>query len=126
MIGTDGAGRRWSWHARAGGAAPVEVALLLPVLMLLLLGVLAAARVTEPLLGVTAVAREAARAGALADNADDADRAARARGEQVVRVTASTSVRLSDVPLLHASDLRLQRTHAEVVGLWRAVAGQGS
>ena len=123
--------------------------MLLPVLLLLLLGVLAAARVTEPLLGVTAVAREAARAGALADNANDAARAARARGEQVardyglrdvtidadvsgfgpsgqVRVTASTSVRLSDVPLLQARDLRLQRTHAEVVGLWRAVAGQGS
>ena len=117
--------------------------------MLLLLGVLGIARVTEPLLGVTAVAREAARAGALADNANDAAQAAWARGQQVasdyglknvtiepdvanfgptgeVRVTAATSVRLSDVPLLHLSDLQLRRTHAEVVGMWRAVASSGS
>ena len=114
--------------------------------MVLILGLLGVARMTVPLLGVNAAAREAARAGTLGLTAAEAEARARARGSQVgadyglsngslridpdvtgfgpdgaVRVTASYTVHLADVPFYHFADLTVRRSHAEPVGLWRSL-----
>jgi Flp pilus assembly protein TadG len=59
------------------------MALMLPALLILALGLFAVARVTGSLLGVTAVTREAARAGVRAPDAETAWEWADARGQQV-------------------------------------------
>jgi Flp pilus assembly protein TadG len=133
---------------RAPATASVELAILLPLAMLLVLGLLGVARLTVPLLGVSAAAREAARAGTLGLDAGEAEARARARGAQVgadyglgngslridpdvtafapdgtVRVTVSYTVHLADVPLVRLGDITLRRSDAEPVGLWRSLRG---
>ena len=63
---------------RFGGQALAETALVIPFLLLLTFGVVGIGRMTQTQMAVSAVAREAARTGALADTAD----AAKTRGEQ--------------------------------------------
>jgi hypothetical protein len=146
-------------RSRAPAQALVEVACALGVMLLLAFGLLGVARVTGSLLGLTAVAREAARAGARAPDAATAVEWASDRGQQVageyglagvsvdvdtssfdvqpspdvlvpgeVRVSASVSVDLSDVPLVSwaQAHVPLRRAYAEVVDPYRsAPAGAG-
>lgn len=57
---------------RQDGQALVEAALVIPILLLLGFGVVGVGRVVQAQMGVSAVAREAARAGALASNRNEA------------------------------------------------------
>jgi len=65
------------------GQALVELACAMSVVLVLAFGLLGVARVTGALLGLTAVAREAARAGARAPDASTAFDWASSRGQQV-------------------------------------------
>lgn len=71
------------WTRSARGQALVELACGLSVILVLVFGLLGAARVTSALLGLTAVTREAARVGARAPDAATAFDWALARGDQV-------------------------------------------
>jgi hypothetical protein len=133
--------------ARPGerGQAILEVALVVPLLLLLAVGVVGAARVVQAQLGVAAVAREAARAAALADTASDARERGLERGRDVaagyrldagalalavdpgglerggrVRAEARYEVVLDDLPLLGWTRLTVARAHAERIDLWRS------
>jgi len=75
-------GRGWTRSA-ARGQALVELACGLSVILVLVFGLLGAARVTGAMLGLTAVARESARVGARAPDAATAFDWAVARGQQV-------------------------------------------
>src|SRR5207244_11466380 len=57
---------------RHDGQAAVELALALPLLLLVVFGLLGAGRLTATIVSVSAVAREAARAGALGTSSADA------------------------------------------------------
>ncbi len=74
-------GRRWS--GAASGQAMVELACGLSVVLVLVFGLLGVARVTRALLGLTAVARDAARVGARAPDVATAFDWAVSRGQQV-------------------------------------------
>src|SRR5207244_4620739 len=65
------------------GQALVELALVAPLLLVLAFGVVGVGRVAQGQLGVSAVAREAARAAALADTPADARARGLARGHDV-------------------------------------------
>jgi Nuclease-related domain len=71
------------WTRPARGQVLVEVACGLSVILVLVFGLLGVARVTGALLGLTAVAREAARVGARAPDAVTAFDWAVARGQQI-------------------------------------------
>jgi hypothetical protein len=70
-------------HAAQSAQAVVEVALALPLVLGLLLGTLALSRLIQAQTAVVAVAHEAARAGALANSAEDAISQMQARVERV-------------------------------------------
>jgi len=133
------------WRAAQGGQALVETALVLPVLLLLAFGVVAVTRVTQARMEVSAVAREAARAAALADGPGEATRRGLARGHEVatgygltngslevtldpgsfdrgasVRATARYEVRLGDLPLLGWARVSIAREHVERTDLYRS------
>jgi Flp pilus assembly protein TadG len=118
----------------------------MPILVLLLFGLLGVGRLTTTLIGLSAVAREAARAGSVQSTAAEASFEARSRGQQVgneyrltngslaiaadvsrwgprgeVSVTVSYTTHLADVPLIGLADLSLQRTAWEIVGPWRTL-----
>lgn len=67
----------------ARGQALVETALVLPLLLFLAFGVLAVARITQARMEVSAVAREAARAAAMAGTPGGALDAATSRSQAV-------------------------------------------
>src|SRR5436189_84486 len=79
----------------AHGQALVEVAWAMSVVLVLAFGLLGVARVTGALLGLTAVAREAARAGARAPDASTAFEWASGRGQQVADEYGLRSVALA-------------------------------
>lgn len=135
------------------GQALVETALVVPVLLLLAFGVVGVGRVTHAQLGVSAVAREAARAAALADTPADASARGLARGREVatgyglgngslrltvdsgslargaqVRGVASYTVLMDDLPLLGWARIPVASDHVERVDLYRSrwQAGGGS
>jgi hypothetical protein len=141
-----GAGRAPSpAPAAARGSALLETALVLPVLLTLGLGVVGVGRLTQARMGVSAVAREAARSAALSPGGASAtdrglerayavaagynlNRAALqvrvdpggfARGGTVSAVV-SYDVTLNDLPFLRWTNLRLTDTHAERVDLYRS------
>lgn len=128
-----------------GGQALVELALVLPILLLLAFGVVAVGRVTEAQMGVSAVAREAARAAALANDPGQAAADGMARGQQVatgyslgdgslqltvnaggfsrggtVQASAHYTVSLADLPLLGWTHITAGSTHLERVDLYRS------
>jgi hypothetical protein len=136
-----GAGRR----RRQAGQALVEVALVVPILLLVGLGVVGVGRVVHARMGVAAVAREAARAGALADTGAEARARGTARGQDVaagyrlgngsfqldvdpgafargdrVRAVARYEVALDDLPLLGWARVRIESAHAERIELYRS------
>lgn len=130
------------------GQALVEVALVIPILLLLAFGVVAAGRVTEAQMGVSAVAREAARAAALANYRGAAASQGVTRGQEVaasyhlgdgslqlvvdaggltrggtVRASAHYTVSLADLPLLGWAHLTVGSTDLERVDLYRSFWG---
>ena len=127
------------------GQALLEAALVLPLLLFLAFCVVAAGRVTQAKIGVSAVAREAARAAAQSDNAADAVRAGQMRAADVAtgynleadhlavtidagsmepgdtaRTVASYEVGFDDLPLLGWAHLRLTSSSQERVDLYRS------
>jgi len=127
------------------GQALVEVALVIPVLLLLAFGVVAAGRVTDAQMGVSAVAREAARAAALANDSGEAANQGVTRGQEVaagyhlgdgslqlavnagnftrggtVQASARYTVSLGDLPLLGWAHITVGSTHLERIDLYRS------
>ena len=131
------------------GQALVETAIALPIILLIVFGVLGVARLNNTLMGVTATAREAARAAVLAPDADAAWDWGTSRGQQVaaeygldtssqsflldvdvssfewwgeVRASATYVVTLGDIPLVRwaAISIPLHRSHAEVLDPYRS------
>jgi len=127
------------------GQALVEVALVIPVLLLLAFGVVAVGRVTDAQMGVSAVAREAARAAALANDPGEAASQGVTRGQEVaagyhlgdgslqlavnagnftrggtVQASAHYTVSLGDLPLLGWAHITVGSTHLERIDLYRS------
>ena len=136
-------------RGRKPAQATLDFLVALPVLLLLVFGLLGVGRLVSTSIGLSAVVREAARAGAVASAPAEAVTLARTRGLQVggeyglrngtlavqpdtsqwgprgeLSVTATYTVRLADVPLVRLADLTLQRTDAEIIGPWRTLAGR--
>jgi Flp pilus assembly protein TadG len=130
-------------HAQRGQAL-VELALVLPVLLFLAFAIVSVGRVMQARLGVSAVAREAARAGAQAGTRT-AVLAGYERGQVVaqgygltngtlqlsvsaghaapggtVSSTASYEVRFTDLPLLGWAHLRVSSEAREAIDLYRS------
>lgn len=136
--------RRWRRFAERGAAA-VEAALMIPVLLVLVFGVVGASRLTLAVMAVSGVAREAARSAALADNASQATDNGQARGQQVaagyqlnngslkivvdpgtfdrggtVNVQASYQVDLTGLPIPGWGKFTITRQHTERIDLYRS------
>lgn len=135
------------------GQALVEAALVLPLLLMLAFGVIGVSRVTRAQMGVDAVAREAARAGALAGNPSDALTRATTRAQDVaagyhltngslrvtvdlgsfarggdVRAAVQYTVSLGDLPLFGWLQVRVASAHVERIDIYRSrwPPGQGA
>jgi hypothetical protein len=127
------------------GQALVETALVVPLLLILAFGVVAAGRVAHGQMAVSAVAREAARAAALADTAADARARGIARAREVatghgldeeaidvrvepgafgrggeVRASVRYVVSLQDLPLLSRYSVPVAVSHRERLDLYRS------
>ena len=128
------------------GQASVELALLVPLGLVLVFAVLGVARLGVAALSLSAVVRESARAGAEGTSPADAFERAYARGQVVatedglrlanldlqvdtsdygpagqVRASARYAVSLVDVPFLGIGQLQVSRAHAEPVGTYRGI-----
>jgi hypothetical protein len=135
----------WQLPQSETGNALVETALVLPVLLLLAVGMVGVGRLTHAQLGVAAVAREAARAAALADTPADALAHGSIRGREVaggygldkdalhlrldvsefrrggqIRVDARYDVVLGALPLLEWVRASTASTHVERVEPYRS------
>ena len=131
--------------ARQRGQALVETALVVPMLLVLAFGVIGVGRVTQAEMGVSAVAREAARSAALADDPATAALAGVTRGQEVatgysltngslritidpgvmargapVVATVRYDVELGDLPLLGRARVSVSSTHLERTDLYRS------
>jgi len=129
---------------RQQGQALVELALVVPFLLLLGTSLIGVGRVTQVRMGVNVVARDAARAGALASSPEEAAARGVQRGQDVAlsyglgdgslqlivdasgygrggRVVAQARyvVRFVDLPLLGWAQVPLTSTHAEPVDPYR-------
>jgi Flp pilus assembly protein TadG len=135
---------------RARGQAVLELALVLPLLLLLAFGSIGVGRVVQAQMAVSAAAREAARQAALAPlppggSAADAKQAGEARGQAVasgyglraavvtvdtsgfdagswVRADVTYAVSESDLPLLKWTSFSLHDSHLERVDPYRSQA----
>ena len=142
MSGAEGAGRATPGRRAARpGQALLELALILPVLLFLAFAVVGAGRVVQAQLGVSAVAREAARAGAAGLSAGTG----RARGEEVaagyalsngslgllvdggrfapggqVTSVATYEVTFGDLPLLGWARVRVRGEAREAIDRYRS------
>ena len=128
------------------GQALVETALVIPILLILAFGVVAIGRVTQAQMGVDGVAREAARAAALANGPGQASSGGLARGQEVaagyhlgngslqltvdpgsferggdVQASARYTVSLGDLPLLGWAHVTVASTHSERIDLYRSL-----
>ncbi len=137
----------WVIRRRVGdrGQALVEAALVIPLLLSLVFGVVAVGRVVQAELGVVAVAREAAKAAAVAQTPAEALASGSARGRETargynltdgsfglsvdagaferggqVRASAHYTVSLHDLPLLGWASVPLQSSHVERIDLYRS------
>ena len=143
--------RRWlraapAVQARMGrGSVLIETALVIPMLLTLVFGIVGVGRLTQAEMAVSGVARETARAAALANTPDQArtwgsDRAQQVaagyqlepgllqvtldpgtmdRGSQVT-AQARYTIRLTDLPFLNWTQFVVQSTHSERVDLYRS------
>ncbi len=155
LTGVERAGRRPARRrgrrpARVGqaGQAAVEAAVALPLVLLLTMGVLGGYRIAAAAMGVGAVAREAARAAAVAPDAATASSRGMAhgldtavglglRGVQLtvdarkfgpggtVWASAAYTVELGDLPLVGWVRMPVQRQHAAPVDVYRQFAPGG-
>jgi hypothetical protein len=116
-----------------------------PLVLLLVFGVVAIGRLTQAQMAVSAVAREAARAGALANAGGEAAERGLGRGQDVavgyglsngtfeltvdpggferggqVHASARYQVVLDDLPLLHWLRVPLSSSHVERIDLYRS------
>jgi hypothetical protein len=123
----------------------VELALVIPLLLFLAFGVVAVGRVTDAQMRVSAVAREAARAAALASDPGEAASQGMTRGQEVavgyhlgdgslqlavgagdfnrggtVQASAHYTVSLDDLPLLGWAHVTVGSTHLERIDLYRS------
>ena len=140
------AGAMWDTLRRPlKGQALLETALVLPALLVLVFGVVGAGQLTEAKMDVSAVAREAARAGALAQSPGEAGIRGERRGYEVaqgygldegalrlqvipggptpggyVTAEASYQVSLADLPLLAWVEVELKGSHREPVDPYRS------
>lgn len=128
------------------GQGLIEAALTVPVVLVLAFGVVALAQLTQAQMGVSAVAREAARSGALGGSATDAISQGEARGREVAagydmdnkrlhltvasptwgrggEVVASVhySVSFEYLPLLGWASSDVSSSHTERVDLYRSL-----
>ncbi|CCF85419.1 TadE family protein [Nitrolancea hollandica] len=142
--------RQGCWREPHTGQALVELALVIPVLLLLAFGVLGVGRVLQAKLAVSATAREAARAATMADSAPTALTAGLSRGETAaagyglgngslevvvdpgqferggqVRAMAHYTVTLDDLPLLGWVRVPVASDHVERIGLYRSRRSRG-
>ncbi len=126
-------------------SALVEAALLIPVLMMLVYGLVGVSKLEQAVMAVSAVSREAARSAALADNASQAATNGQARGQQVadgyglsngslqlvvdagnfdrggtVTAQASYKVDLSHLPVPGWGTFTISREHAERIDMYRS------
>ncbi|MFN8472166.1 MAG: TadE/TadG family type IV pilus assembly protein [Anaerolineae bacterium] len=133
------------WRQTDDGQALVEVALVLPLLLLLAFGVVAVGRVVQAQIGVSAVTREAARVAALAEEPGAAQAQGMAAGNAAAagyglqngtlrlavnpgdmargsRVTAQAAyaISLADLPFLNWASVGVSSTHDERVDLYRS------
>ncbi len=139
--------RRSGWQR---GQALIETALMIPMLLLLAFGVVGVGRVAQGQMGVSAVARETARAAALADSPAEASLRGLARGQDVaagyrltngslqltvdpgslargspVQAAARYEVTLDDLPLLGWVRVPVGSVHLERTDLYRSRWPQG-
>ncbi|MFN8473868.1 MAG: TadE/TadG family type IV pilus assembly protein [Anaerolineae bacterium] len=126
-------------------SALVEVALVLPLLLVLAFGVVGVSRVVQARMGVSAVVREAARSGALAQEPGEAVARGLSVGHAVaegygltngslalgvdaggfgpggsVRASAGYTISLGDLPLLSWASVNVASEHVERVDLYRS------
>lgn len=136
--------KRWL-KQQDDGSTLVEVALALPLLLILAFGVGGVGRVLQAQMGVSAVVREAARVGASAQDAAEAGQRGLAAGRAVadgynltngslsltvdpggferggqVRSSAHYDVSLADLPLLGWAHIRVGSQHVERIDLYRS------
>ena len=134
-----------AWFREQAGSALVETALVLPLLLCLAFGVIAVGRVVQAQMGVSAVAREAARSAALSQTAEGAASRGLAAGQAVavgygltngslalsvepgaferggqVRASAHYDLSLADLPLLGLFHAQVASDHVERIDLYRS------
>lgn len=134
---------------RCRGQGLVEAAVALPILLLLVFGLIALAQLTQAQMGVSAVARESARTGALADSQSEAIARGEERGREVAagygmddadlqivvavpewsrgeEVVAEVrySVSFDYLPLLDWTTIAVDASHGERVDLYRSMPGE--
>lgn len=123
----------------------METALVAPLLLMLAFGVVGVSRVARAQLGVSAVAQEAARVGALSGSPSEARTRALARGQEIaadyglangslrlvvdpgafsrggeVRAAAAYDVTLDDLPFLGWVKVPVSSAHVELIDLYRS------
>ena len=136
--------RQWLLKENEGSAL-VEVALVLPLPLLLAFGVVGVGRVLQAQMGVSAVAREAARSATLAQDAGEASARGLAVGQAVARgygltngslslvvdagafdrggavqAVARYDVALGDLPLMRWVHASVGSEHVERIDLYRS------
>ena len=135
-----------SWVTRLEqGSVLIETAIVMPVLLVLALGVVGVSRVIQADTAIIAVAREAARSAAMANNASEAASRGLARGQNVAQGYALTNgtlqlavdpgafdrggqvtaqakyvVGLGDLPLLQWAQIPLSSSHTEQIDPYRS------
>jgi len=134
---------------RCRGQGLVEAAVALPIVLLLAFGVIALAQLAQARMGVSAVARESARAGVLADDGSDAVARGQERGREVaagydmndgglqlvvsvprwdrgeeVVAEARYTVSFDYLPLLDRTTIAVGASHRERVDLYRSIPGE--
>lgn len=133
------------------GQALLETAIVLPLLFFLVFAVIGVGRLTRAQMAVSAVAREAARTGALANTATEARSQGLSKGRELAvtsglatenltlsldlgtftpgsPVVANASYRLSfgDLPLLGWASITVRSEHRERVDLYRSRRAGGN
>jgi len=142
---------RLGFQRRQRAAALIETALVLPVILLLVFGVIGVDRLIQARIAVSAVAHEAARSAALANTATEASQQGMARAQEVaigyqlnngslkvvvdpgsfarggdVQASAQYDVTLQDLPLLKWTHIQVAAGDKERIDLYRSRWLQGN
>ena len=137
---------RWpGLKGRQRGSALIETAMVLPVILLLVFGVIGVDRLIQARIAVSAVAHEAARSAALANSASEASQQGLTRAQEVavgyqltngslkvvvdpgsfdrggdVQASAQYDVGLQDLPLLRWTHIQVAAADRERIDLYRS------